>query len=120
MGGDKVFVVLPLLAVLATVPLAWGWGLSWTDIGLAVFLYFVSGLGIAVGFHRHFTHRAFKATRALRIGLAIAPPARRSVGLSRSLGRRSRRTCAPPPSTAPGPDADPRSVQPPLTPISSP
>ena len=66
----KVFVVLPLLALLAAVPLAWGWGLSWTDIGLATFFYFLSGLGITVGFHRHFTHRAFKATRALRIGLA--------------------------------------------------
>ena len=68
----KVFVVVPLLALLAAVPLAWGWGLSWTDIGLAVSFYFLSGLGITVGFHRHFTHRAFKATRALRIGLAIA------------------------------------------------
>jgi stearoyl-CoA desaturase (delta-9 desaturase) len=68
----KVFVALPLLALLAAVPLAWGWGLSWTDIGLAVFFYFLSGLGITVGFHRHFTHRAFKATRALRIGLAVA------------------------------------------------
>ncbi len=68
----KVFVVVPLLALLAAVPLAWGWGLSWTDIGLAVLFYFLSGLGITVGFHRHFTHRAFKATRALKIGLAVA------------------------------------------------
>ena len=68
----KAFVVVPLLALLAAVPLAWGRGLSWTDIGLAVSFYFLSGLGITVGFHRHFTHRAFKATRALKIGLAIA------------------------------------------------
>jgi len=68
----KVFVAVPLLALLAAVPLAWGWGLSWIDIGLAVFFYLLSGFGITVGFHRHFTHRAFKATRALRIGLAIA------------------------------------------------
>ena len=67
----KAFVVVPLLALLAAVPLAWGWGLSWTDIGLAMSFYFLSGLGITVGFHRHFTHRAFKATRALKIGLAI-------------------------------------------------
>jgi stearoyl-CoA desaturase (Delta-9 desaturase) len=67
-----VFVVLPLLAVLAAVPLAWGWGLSSTDVGLSVFFYFFTGLGVTVGFHRHFTHRAFKATRGLRIGLAAA------------------------------------------------
>ncbi|HEY0806871.1 MAG TPA: acyl-CoA desaturase [Pseudonocardiaceae bacterium] len=68
----QVFVVLPLLALLAAVPLAWGWGLSWTDIGLAVGWYAVSGLGVTVGFHRLFTHGAFRANRALRIALAIA------------------------------------------------
>jgi stearoyl-CoA desaturase (delta-9 desaturase) len=44
----KVFVVLPLLALLAAVP-GLGLGLTWTDIGLAVFFYFLSGLGITVG-----------------------------------------------------------------------
>jgi stearoyl-CoA desaturase (Delta-9 desaturase) len=47
-------------------------GLSWIDVGLAVFLYFLTGLGVTIGFHRHFTHRAFKAVRRLRVGLAIA------------------------------------------------
>jgi len=32
----------------------------------------VSCLGVTVGYHRHFTHRAFKATRGLRIALAVA------------------------------------------------
>jgi len=68
----KTFVALPLLALLAAVPLAWGWGLSWVDVGLAVFFYFLGGLGVTVGFHRYFTHRSFKANRALRVGLAIA------------------------------------------------
>jgi stearoyl-CoA desaturase (delta-9 desaturase) len=67
----KLFVLLPLLALLAAVPLAWGWGLSWTDIGLTVFFYFFTGLGVTVGFHRYFTHRSFKATRPLRIALAV-------------------------------------------------
>jgi stearoyl-CoA desaturase (delta-9 desaturase) len=66
------FVVVPFIAVLAAVPFAWGWGLSWLDLGLAVVFYFVSGLGVTVGFHRYFTHGSFKANRALRIGLAIA------------------------------------------------
>jgi stearoyl-CoA desaturase (delta-9 desaturase) len=67
-----VFVLLPVLALALTVPLAWGWGLSWLDVGLASGLYLISGLGVTVGFHRHFTHRSFGATRALRNGLAIA------------------------------------------------
>ena len=32
----------------------------------------ISGLGITVGFHRHFTHGSFKANRPLRIALAVA------------------------------------------------
>ncbi|WP_208115560.1 acyl-CoA desaturase [Labedaea rhizosphaerae] len=66
----KLFAVVPLLAVAAAVPLAWGWGLSWTDIGLAAGFYFLTCLGVTVGFHRYFTHGAFKANRALRIALA--------------------------------------------------
>jgi len=68
----KVFVVVPTLALIAAVALAWGWGLSITDIALAVGFYLLGALGITAGFHRLFTHRAFKANRALRIGLAIA------------------------------------------------
>ncbi len=67
-----VFVVVPFLAVLAAIPLAWGWGLGWRDLVIALAFYVVAGLGIAVGFHRFFTHKSFKATRPTRIGLAIA------------------------------------------------
>ena len=61
-----------MLALLIAVPFVWGWGLSWIDVGLAVLFYFLTGLGVTIGFHRHFTHRAFKAVRGLRVGLAIA------------------------------------------------
>ena len=66
------FVLLPMLALVAAVPLAWGWGLSWLDVGLAVGFYFLSGFGVTAGFHRYFTHRSFKANRGLRNALAIA------------------------------------------------
>jgi stearoyl-CoA desaturase (delta-9 desaturase) len=65
------FMVVPLLALAAAVPLAWGWGLTWLDVGLAVFFYYLTGLGVTVGFHRHFTHGSFKAKRPLRIALAV-------------------------------------------------
>ncbi|GAA0621384.1 acyl-CoA desaturase [Kutzneria viridogrisea] len=67
-----VFVVVPFLALLAAVPLAWGWGLGWHDIVIGVVFYFVSGFGVTVGFHRLFTHGSFKAKPALRVGLAVA------------------------------------------------
>ena len=67
-----IFVVLPFLALLAAIPVAWGWGIGWTDVALAVVFYLVSSLGVTVGFHRYFTHGAFKANRGLKIALAIA------------------------------------------------
>jgi stearoyl-CoA desaturase (delta-9 desaturase) len=68
----KLFTVVPFVAVLAAVPLAWGWGLSWTDVALAAAFYALTCLGVTVGFHRYFTHGAFKAKRWLRITLAVA------------------------------------------------
>jgi stearoyl-CoA desaturase (delta-9 desaturase) len=68
-----VFVVLPLLCVLAAVPLAWGAGfLGWSDVVIGLVFYWVSGLGVTVGFHRYFTHGSFKAKRPLKIALALA------------------------------------------------
>jgi len=66
------FVIIPFLAVLAAVPVAWGWGLSWHDVVITAVFYIVSGLGVTVGFHRYFTHGSFKAKRGLRIALAVA------------------------------------------------
>ncbi len=75
-AGERVlvalFVGIPFLAVLAAIPLAWGWGLGWHDVVIGAVFYVISGLGIAVGFHRYFTHGSFKAKRSLRIALAIA------------------------------------------------
>ena len=67
-----VFLVLPFAALVAAVPLAWGWGMSWRDVVIAGTFYAVSGLGVTVGFHRHLTHRSFAARRPVRIALAIA------------------------------------------------
>jgi stearoyl-CoA desaturase (delta-9 desaturase) len=67
-----VFVILPLVALVAAIPFAWGWGLTWIDIAIALVFYVTSGLGITVGYHRYFTHGSFKAKRPLRIALALA------------------------------------------------
>jgi len=66
-----IFVTVPFVALLATIPVAWGWGLSWIDAILFMAWYSITFLGVTVGYHRYFTHGAFKARRALRISLAI-------------------------------------------------
>ncbi|MEU6646440.1 acyl-CoA desaturase [Saccharomonospora sp. NPDC046836] len=68
----KIFVLAPLVALAVAVPFAWGWGLSWLDIGLGAAFFVLSGLGVTVGYHRLFTHGSFKASRPLRIVLAVA------------------------------------------------
>jgi stearoyl-CoA desaturase (delta-9 desaturase) len=72
MGVLTVGVVVPFLALVAAVPVAWGWGLSWIDVGIGAAFYLVSGFGVTVGFHRYLTHGSFKAVRWLRTGLTAA------------------------------------------------
>ncbi|WP_162831600.1 acyl-CoA desaturase [Amycolatopsis thermalba] len=68
----RAFLIIPFAALIAAVPLLWGWGLSWLDLAVAAAFYTVSTLGITIGYHRYFTHGAFRANRPLRIALAIA------------------------------------------------
>ena len=35
-------VVVPFMALLAAIPVAWGWGLSWLDIAIGIAFYLVS------------------------------------------------------------------------------
>ncbi|MEU0534614.1 acyl-CoA desaturase [Amycolatopsis tolypomycina] len=68
----KTFLLVPFVALLVAVPLVWGWGMTWIDLILAAAFYVFATLGVTVGFHRYFTHGAFKASRPLRVVLAIA------------------------------------------------
>lgn len=65
-------VIGPAMAVLLAVVLLWGRALDLTDVLLGLVLYLVSGFGITVGYHRLFTHGAFKSKRVLKIALAVA------------------------------------------------
>ena len=65
------FMIIPVVALVVAVALTWGWGLSLLDVVIATIAYFGTGLGVTVGFHRHFTHKSFKATRPLKVALAV-------------------------------------------------
>jgi stearoyl-CoA desaturase (delta-9 desaturase) len=66
------FVILPFVALVVAVPVAWGWGLSWLDVAIGVVMYVIGAAGIGTGFHRYLTHGSFKANRGLRIALTLA------------------------------------------------
>ena len=52
-------VIVPPLALLTVMILAWGQGFGVVDLSLFFGMYLVCGLGITVGFHRYFTHKSF-------------------------------------------------------------
>jgi stearoyl-CoA desaturase (delta-9 desaturase) len=70
--GVYIFILVPFAALIAAVPLAWGWGLTWVDVILAVVFFELTGHGVTIGYHRFFTHGSFKAKRPLKVALAIA------------------------------------------------
>src|SRR2546430_3197141 len=67
-----IFILVPFAALVAAVPFAWGWGLTWVDVALFAVFYWLTLLGVTVGYHRHFTHGSSKAKRGMRIALALA------------------------------------------------
>ena len=68
-----IFTGVPMLALLTAIPAALVWGLlDWQAIVIGIVFYLFSGLGIAMGFHRYFTHGSFKSKRAFKIALGIA------------------------------------------------
>jgi stearoyl-CoA desaturase (delta-9 desaturase) len=63
-------VILPFLGLVAVCITLWGWGFSWVDFGLLLGMYFLTAVGITVGFHRLFTHRSFETNRVVQFVLA--------------------------------------------------
>jgi stearoyl-CoA desaturase (delta-9 desaturase) len=49
----------------------WGDFLRWSDVVVFAIMYVATGLGVTVGFHRHFTHRSFKTKQPVRATLAV-------------------------------------------------
>jgi len=63
--------VVPFLLLGLAAWQVWDQLLGWHDLVVFGVMYVLTGLGVTVGFHRHFTHRSFKTSRALRAALAI-------------------------------------------------
>jgi stearoyl-CoA desaturase (delta-9 desaturase) len=62
---------LPILALFVVGWQLWNDWLHWSDLAVLVILYTATALGVTVGFHRLFTHRSFKTSRAVRGTFAI-------------------------------------------------
>jgi stearoyl-CoA desaturase (Delta-9 desaturase) len=58
---------IPFLALAVGVVVLWGRGLGLRDVLLAVVLYFLTGHGMSIGFHRLLAHKSFTASRPLKL-----------------------------------------------------
>lgn len=61
------FDILPALGTVAAFALLFVRPLAWLDIGLFLLMWLATGMGITVGFHRLFAHRAFVTTTAMQV-----------------------------------------------------
>src|SRR2546430_17003802 len=68
-NANLVAVILPFVAFLAAVVLLWNSVVAWRDLAILAGMYLTTALGVTVGYHRLFTHRAFDAPPAVRYGL---------------------------------------------------
>jgi stearoyl-CoA desaturase (delta-9 desaturase) len=66
-------VLIPLFGTIAAILLTWQRGIGSLPVQLGIFLslYSLTIIGVTVGFHRHFAHKAFEAKPAVRIALGI-------------------------------------------------
>jgi stearoyl-CoA desaturase (delta-9 desaturase) len=64
-------IILPLLGVIAAPFFVWGWGFGWVDLGLLLGMYFLTGIGITVGFHRLFVHRSFESYLPVKVVFGV-------------------------------------------------
>lgn len=64
-------VIAPFAGTLAAIILLWGRSFSWVEFGLLLSMYVLTVLGITVGFHRLFTHRAFETSRVVQCIFAV-------------------------------------------------
>jgi stearoyl-CoA desaturase (delta-9 desaturase) len=64
-------VSIPPLGLIAAIVLLWNRAVGPLELALMVSLYVVTCLGVTLGYHRMFTHRAFESSRVFRAIIAV-------------------------------------------------
>src|SRR3954454_843466 len=64
-------VIVPFAGVLAAIILLWQSWVDVTDLAIFAVMYFVTALGVTVGFHRLLTHRSFRTAPWLEHTFAV-------------------------------------------------
>lgn len=59
--ANMIAIILPFVVFIGAVVHAWGWGIGWSEVGIMLVMYLLTGFGVTIGYHRLFTHKSFKA-----------------------------------------------------------
>jgi stearoyl-CoA desaturase (delta-9 desaturase) len=62
---------LPFIGLIVAIVLLWNRAIGPLELGLLVGFYTFTCLGVTLGYHRMFTHRAFESSRAFRAIIAV-------------------------------------------------
>lgn len=60
-------VIVPVIGLLVAIALLWNTAVGPVELTLLGVMYFLTALGLSLGFHRHFSHQSFKASPAIRV-----------------------------------------------------
>jgi stearoyl-CoA desaturase (delta-9 desaturase) len=69
--GNLIGVPLPLVGLVVAVVLLWNRAVGPLELSLMIGLYVLTALGVTLGYHRMFTHRAFESSRVFRSIIAV-------------------------------------------------
>jgi stearoyl-CoA desaturase (delta-9 desaturase) len=69
--ANLIGVPAPLVGLIVAIALLWNRAVGPLELGLMAGLYIVTCLGVTLGYHRMFTHRAFESSRAFRAIIAV-------------------------------------------------
>ena len=69
--ANLIGVPLPLVGLVAAIVLLWNRAVGPLELALLIGLYMLTALGVTLGYHRMFTHRAFESSRAFRAIVAV-------------------------------------------------
>jgi len=69
--GSAVAIIVPFLGLLAAVLLIWDTPFSWLNLSLFLGGYFLTALGITIGYHRLFTHKSFKTNAVMKAIMGV-------------------------------------------------
>ena len=65
-----IITVVPFVALGFVCWQLWADLLRWSDVAVFLIMYLICAVGITVGFHRHLTHRSFRARKPIHFALA--------------------------------------------------